>query len=462
MRNKIIILFLFLSSVIFGQVPNTNTFSLTDVQTELELSSTTSLVNCFSNALDGGFNPSYKGSKDRLSNFRNYGHSIDGKYQSAVTQTSGSILGYIRVSSDYGLTWASKGVSNNYYDIAVSATGKYQTAIVWWGNIYTSSDYGLTWTARTSTPAYRQSISMSSNGKYQTTTISDGYIYVSVNYGVTWTQISLSKDWSALSLSSSGKYQSACVGSGYIYVSSDYGSNWTEKGNSRDWQGISVSATGEYQTAVVNSSYIYISSNYGSTWTQKGLSKLWTDVSVSSTGKYQTAVCFGYIYVSSDYGSIWVAKGLSKNYFSVSISATGKYQTAIVNSGYIYVSSDYGANWTSKNSIRYWESVSVSSYAMILEATCNPTSLPATLGTATVSVVTGSTDVGSNSWSASITSSSSWLTIINGNTGRDNDTFTLSYVANNTGMPRVADIKITSDFAPDFQFGIIQAKAAAD
>lgn len=50
-------------------VPNTNTFSLIDVTTVVGGSS---LSTAFTNADPGGFDPAYSGSKDRLSNFRNY------------------------------------------------------------------------------------------------------------------------------------------------------------------------------------------------------------------------------------------------------------------------------------------------------------------------------------------------------------------------------------------------------
>lgn len=54
-------------------VPDTNTFSLGDVVTELGLGAGSSLGDCFSAANSSSFDPAYEGSKDRLSNFRNYG-----------------------------------------------------------------------------------------------------------------------------------------------------------------------------------------------------------------------------------------------------------------------------------------------------------------------------------------------------------------------------------------------------
>ena len=70
MKSKILILLLFCSFFTFGQsVPNTNTFSLQDV---VGVVGGTSLTQAFSNSVDAYFDPTYKGSKDRLSNFRNY------------------------------------------------------------------------------------------------------------------------------------------------------------------------------------------------------------------------------------------------------------------------------------------------------------------------------------------------------------------------------------------------------
>jgi len=70
MKSKITTILLFISVACFGQsVPNTNTFSLTNVQ---EVIGWTSLSMAFNNSVDVYFDPTYKGNKDRLSNFRNY------------------------------------------------------------------------------------------------------------------------------------------------------------------------------------------------------------------------------------------------------------------------------------------------------------------------------------------------------------------------------------------------------
>ena len=53
-------------------VPNTNTFSLQDVVTELGITSNKSLTNCFAQASSFAFDPNYQELKDQLDDFRNY------------------------------------------------------------------------------------------------------------------------------------------------------------------------------------------------------------------------------------------------------------------------------------------------------------------------------------------------------------------------------------------------------
>tara|TARA_R110002167_G_scaffold929_1_gene4132 strand:- start:1075 stop:1254 length:180 start_codon:yes stop_codon:yes gene_type:complete len=55
-------------------VKNTTTFTLQDVVNEVD-PTTNNLADCFSDSTDSDFVSSYKGSKDRLSNFRGYSDS---------------------------------------------------------------------------------------------------------------------------------------------------------------------------------------------------------------------------------------------------------------------------------------------------------------------------------------------------------------------------------------------------
>jgi len=61
-------------------VPNTNTFSLSDVGNEIGLTAPYSLQDCFNNAKASGFDPTYEGSKNSLYNFRNYDHKLRAVY----------------------------------------------------------------------------------------------------------------------------------------------------------------------------------------------------------------------------------------------------------------------------------------------------------------------------------------------------------------------------------------------
>lgn len=53
-------------------IPNTDTFSLQDVVTEI-VPTTNDLIDCFADAVSGSFDAEYSGTKTQLLNFRNYG-----------------------------------------------------------------------------------------------------------------------------------------------------------------------------------------------------------------------------------------------------------------------------------------------------------------------------------------------------------------------------------------------------
>lgn len=57
-------------------VPNTTTFSLQDVVTELGITSNQSLTNCFSIASISQFDSNYAESRTELDDFRNYGANV--------------------------------------------------------------------------------------------------------------------------------------------------------------------------------------------------------------------------------------------------------------------------------------------------------------------------------------------------------------------------------------------------
>lgn len=72
MRNRIIILFLFADLLSFGQVPNTTTFTLQNVVTEI-VPTTNDLVDCVADAIESNYDPAYYTSPaTSLLEFRNY------------------------------------------------------------------------------------------------------------------------------------------------------------------------------------------------------------------------------------------------------------------------------------------------------------------------------------------------------------------------------------------------------
>ena len=76
-------------------VPDTNTFTLQDVVTEVN-PTTDDLTDCFADAVAASFDAAYEGSKDRLSNFRNSGAvSLTAFTTNATWQsTKSSVVGF--------------------------------------------------------------------------------------------------------------------------------------------------------------------------------------------------------------------------------------------------------------------------------------------------------------------------------------------------------------------------------
>lgn len=91
-------------------VPNTNTFTLQDVTAEV---GGTSLVQAFANSNDAYFDPLYKGSKDRLSNFRNYPVNTGISYISHQNDiTIGNLTYNVNIPSDCTLMLLSIKATN--------------------------------------------------------------------------------------------------------------------------------------------------------------------------------------------------------------------------------------------------------------------------------------------------------------------------------------------------------------
>jgi len=98
-------------------VPDTTTFSLQDVANVVGGSG---LAESFANAVDVQFDPTYKGSKNNLLNFRNYDTTRGGTYTLSINPTSRSGAGTftVTVTATAGNTWnASSGSYNGWIHI---------------------------------------------------------------------------------------------------------------------------------------------------------------------------------------------------------------------------------------------------------------------------------------------------------------------------------------------------------
>jgi photosystem II stability/assembly factor-like uncharacterized protein len=198
--------------------------------------------------------------------------SLTGQYQTLV-----SCGDTVYRSTNYGITWSAlSDINLDIYNsiagfptagLAMSYNGQYQTIVS--ENIYLSSDYGRTWTD-SSTPnglddRNWEGIAMSSTGRYQTAIESGGEIYISADFGNTWrfinTPIVTDKQWQAVEMTSTGQYQVVIEKQGTVYISVDYGASWRESKStlvkSRNWQALTLSANGLYISAVEYGGYIY-------------------------------------------------------------------------------------------------------------------------------------------------------------------------------------------------------------
>lgn len=278
----------------------------------------------------------------------------------------------------------------NWLSCAVSSSGKYQTAVEEFGDIYLSSDYGSTWTTTHNMGnAATNCISLSYSGEYQTA--SNGInIIVSTDYGQTWTETqSVGNTQIFVCISLSGKYQLVISVGDTMYRSTDFGSTWIRYDNedseifnsimSFPSAGICMSYDGRYQTIV--SENIYRSHDFGETWTTTTITTdedgawddhNWFGVSMSSDGHYQVAIeVIGEIYVSTNFGDHWAKVDVPLvtdiMWQAISISASGQYMTAVAKGGAIFYSTDYGVIWQKVSNPNLdnqdWRCVAVSSNA---------------------------------------------------------------------------------------------------
>jgi len=204
--------------------------------------------------------------------------------------------------------------SNTIQRISVSATGQYQTIVIKGGKIYTSSDYGLSWNKSTDVSGNDISgnwcsVAISATGKYQSAVQrgSSGNIYYSNNYGANWVKTTPTLDlstgnWSSISMTSSGQYQTATY-SGYNIITG----------------GLEYGFDDGIGTMIVDYSNIFTSSDYGITWIKKAILPFEPfSVAVSSNGQYQIKYSSNSIYLSiTPYPNLTISSDININNIAI-------------------------------------------------------------------------------------------------------------------------------------------------
>ena len=317
--------------------------------------------------------------------------SSDGKYQTiTMIQYLNKNAGFILNSNDYGYTFTKNNniLDNHFFNVAISACGKYQIVCSYGkiddspnlGNLFVSNDFGVNWNKVSVDNTSLISVAISSSGKFQTALSMDKSIYQSYDYGVTWNLLNLINDifsesymFKEILISSSGEHQTIISLYGYVYQSDNFGKNWYK--NTALGVGIrffgAMSANGDCQSIVgitgINDVDIknidfslYSTLNISTTTTiNKGLT--WEtplsinfygnniyNVTMSSSGQYQSLISFGSLYNSNDYGRTFnkCQSPFQKESLVLSMctSSDGSYQTAIDYKGNLYSCVNYENN----------------------------------------------------------------------------------------------------------------------
>jgi len=156
--------------------------------------------------------------------------SANGKYM-LIADVSGSEK--CRLSSNYGASWIRVGGVGIWFDVAMSATGKYMMAVSQFQDVYISSDYGANWVAGGVGTRSWYRCCMSANGQYMIALANDNGNpdrgSSSNDFGVTWTSMGSDQKWVQTAMTDDGRFQVAWYSLGYYY-STNFGTSWTDTG----------------------------------------------------------------------------------------------------------------------------------------------------------------------------------------------------------------------------------------
>jgi len=153
--------------------------------------------------------------------------SADGKY-GLVAEVSGSTK--CRLSTNYGLNWLRVGATGIFFDVDMSATGKYMMSVSQFQDVYVSRDFGTTWVATGVGTRSWFRCCMSRSGQYMIALANDSgnpdRCYSSNDFGITWVTMGSDQIWDNTCMTDDGRFQIAWYNTGYYY-SSNFGVSWT-------------------------------------------------------------------------------------------------------------------------------------------------------------------------------------------------------------------------------------------
>ncbi len=112
-------------------VPNTNTFSLSDVITEIG-GGVDSLADCFSNSNSLGFDPAYSGGKNSLLNFRNYSDTPD--MQNVVLSKSNSSFADSCLFGNSAIYYVNEGTFEDSTMLFTNISGTTNAGMGWYSD----------------------------------------------------------------------------------------------------------------------------------------------------------------------------------------------------------------------------------------------------------------------------------------------------------------------------------------
>ena len=182
---------------------------------------------------------------------------------------------------------------------------------------------------------------MSASGQYQVACVFGGNIYISSDFGNTWiqdTKIGTIINWRGVAISASGQYISAVNGTNNdVYKSNNFGNSWSTVTTSGGLR-VAISASGQYQCTL--DAVPWRSSDYGATWTAYSsvLNGNISGITISASGQLILIVCTdGNMYTSTNYGqNFGLSYSSTAAFNTVSMSSSGQYITACVSTGQIY------------------------------------------------------------------------------------------------------------------------------